>query len=50
MPIDNVNRELIEQSKTAPKAFQELYDDIENLKSNFEEKLEKYNEQNKKKY
>ena len=48
MPIDNVNKELIEQSKTAPKAFQELYDDIENLKSNFEEKLEKYNEQNKK--
>ena len=50
IPIDNVNKELIEQSKTAPKAFQELYDDIENLKSNFEEKLEKYNEQNKKKY
>ena len=48
MPIDNVNKELIEQSKTAPKAFQELYDDIENLKSNFEEKLEKYNEENKK--
>ena len=48
IPIDNVNKELIEQSKTAPKAFQELYDDIENLKSNFEEKLEKYNEENKK--
>ena len=47
IPIDNVNKELINQSKTAPMAFQELYKDIEELKLDFENKMEKYHTQNK---
>ena len=47
IPIDNVNKELEEQSKIAPIAFQELYGDIEQLKKDFEKKIEAYHNQNK---
>ena len=47
VPIDNVNKELVEQSKIAPIAFQELYGDIVQLKKDFEKKIEAYHNQNK---
>ena len=47
VPIDNVNKELVEQSKIAPRAFQELYSDIEQLKKDFQRKMEAYHNQNK---
>ena len=48
IPIDNVNKELVNQSQKAPKAFQELYGDIEQLKNDFQNKMEYINNQNKK--
>ena len=47
VPIDNVNKELVNQSRTAPKAFQDLYDDIINLQEDFRKKIDDYNKQNK---
>ena len=47
VPIDNVNKELVNQSKTAPKAFQDLYDDIIDLQEDFRKKIDDYNKQNK---
>ena len=47
VPIDNVNKELVNQSKIAPKAFQDLYDDIVELKADFKNKIDNYNNQNK---
>ena len=47
VPIDNVNKELLNQSKTAPKAFQDLYDDIIDLQEDFRKKIDDYNKQNK---
>ena len=46
VPIDNVNKELVKQSRIAPQAFEDLYEDIINLKQDFKEKMANYNEQN----
>ena len=46
MPIDNVNKELLKESKLGPQAFDDLYADIINLKTDFKKKLEDYNNQN----
>ena len=35
VPIENVNKELVNQSRVAPKAFEELYQDITQLKKDF---------------
>ena len=46
VPIDNVNKELVNESRIAPKSFQELYDDIAQLKRDFQIKIENYYHQN----
>ena len=46
VPIENVNKELVNQSRVAPKAFEELYQDITQLKKENEKKIENYNNQN----
>ena len=46
VPIDNVNKELEKGAKIAPKAFDDLYGDILNLKDDLNNKLENYNNQN----
>ena len=46
VPIDNVNKELENGNKKAPQAFDILYEDILQLKYDFNNKLENYNNQN----
>ena len=46
IPIDNVNKALANQTINVPKAFSDLYEDMKQLKSDFENKIEKYHFQN----
>ena len=47
IPIDNVTKELVNQSKKPPYYFDELYNEIVNLKEDFGQKIKRYYNENK---